>query len=442
MKINFKYTALITTILISFQFTNEIFGQNPKSHWEKYKYIEQAGFSQEKLQRAKKYYDSLQSSTLMIVQDGKVVAAWGEIDRRFKIASIRKSLLNSLYGIYHDNGTIDLNLTLSQLNISDEDSLSELEKSAKIIHLLKARSGVYHRAAAETDAIRQYRPGRNSHPPDSFWFYNNWDFNVLGAIFEKLTKTSVYEAFNKKIAIPLQMEDFRIMDGEYFYEREYSIYPAYHFKMTARDLARYGQLFLQKGMWNDKQIISKNWIEQSTFPQSKHGGGSKIGRWYGYLWGVSEYYQNYGMYFASGVGGQFLAVFPTENLIIVNLCNTYKNDRLLDKELTKLFDLIIASKISKPISSPNLVALKHKSRIPENLYLKKLNYSKYIGDFKLDDRRISIYEVNGDLIIKDFDQNFRLIPISPTRFFLEDIEKYLNVEFDINGSIKKIFYDS
>jgi len=204
----------------------------------------------------------------MIVHDGKIVAAWGETDRKFKIASIRKSLLNSLYGVYSGNGTIDLNLTLKQLNISDKDSLSDPEKSARIVHLLKSRSGVYHKAAAETESIRQYRPERNSHPPDSFWFYNNWDFNVLGTIFQKLTKKTVYEAFNEDIAIPIQMEDFEITDGEYFYEPEYSIHPAYHFRMTARDLARFGQLYLQKGVWNNKQIIPKEWIEESVFPHS------------------------------------------------------------------------------------------------------------------------------------------------------------------------------
>jgi CubicO group peptidase (beta-lactamase class C family) len=440
MSIKLKYTTLLVG-LIGFHFSNQASCQNPKNQWKQFEYIEQAGFSREKLQRVKQYYDSLQSSAFMIVQDGKVVAAWGEINRRFKIASIRKSLLNSLYGIYHDNEIIDLNLTLDQLNISDKDSLSKLEKSAKIIHLLKTRSGVYHKAAAETEITRQLRPERNSHPPDSFWYYNNWDFNVLGAIFEKITKTSVYEAFNEKIAAPLQMEDFRMMDGNYFYEPEYSIYPAYHFKMTARDLARYGQLYLQEGFWNNKKIISKEWVEESTFPHSKHEGGTKIGRWYGYLWGVSEYFQNYRMYFASGVGGQFLAIFPTENLVIVNLCDTYKNNRLLDRELTRLFDLILESKVSNPVVNPKLIPLKTKYRVPENLYHKKLDYSKYVGDFKLDDRQISISILNKNLIIKDFDQRFNLYPISPTRFFIDDLEKYINVDLDKKGNALKVYYD-
>lgn len=415
--------------------------QNPGERWQQYKYVEQAGFSPNKLLAVKAYYDSLKSSAFMIVQNGKVVTAWGDINRRFKVHSIRKSLLNSLYGIYIANGAIDTNLTIGQLHITDKDSLSELEKSAKIIHLLKARSGVYHRAAAEPDWVKAIRPERNSHPPDSFWFYNNWDFNVLGTIFEKLINTSVYKALYDDIAVPLQMEDYRIMDGKYFYEHEYSDHPAYHLKMSTRDLARYGQLFLQKGYWNGTSILSRKWVEKSTYPHSKHGGGTKIGRWYGYLWGVSEYFSDYGMYFASGSGGQFLAVFPKENLLLVNLNNTYRKDSILDREITKLFDLILSSKIRDPSENPDLATLHVKSRIPENLYRQEIEGSKYVHNYTVNGRKVSIMKLNNDLIIQDYDQNFKLFPISPTRFFIEDIEKYLNIEFDKAGFPSRVYYD-
>jgi hypothetical protein len=90
--------------------------QNPGPHWQTYKSVEQAGLSPEGLKVAKAFYDSIQSSAFMIVQRGKVVAAWGEVSRRFKVHSIRKSLINSLYGIHIANGTIDTSLTLGQLH--------------------------------------------------------------------------------------------------------------------------------------------------------------------------------------------------------------------------------------------------------------------------------------------------------------------------------------
>ena len=438
MRLKRTYTILITSILLLNNFS---YSQNPKQNWEKYKLIEQSGFSKEKLAIAKTYYDSLNSSSFLIIQNGKVVADWGDINRRFIVHSARKGILNSLYGIYSENGTIDLNKTIGDVGITDNESLSELEKSAKIIHLLKARSGTYHKAAAEPSGVDDYRPIRNSVQPDSIWFYNNWDFNVLGTIFEQLTQTSIYEALYNDIATPLQMQDYRIIDGEYYYELEYSIHPAYHLKMSARDLARYGQLFLQQGLWNNKQILSKKWVDNSTYPVSKHGGGGKIGRWYGWLWNVSEYYQDYKMYYSAGVGGQFLAIFPTEDLILVNLSNTYQKDKLHDREIVKLFDLILASKIGKPIDNPELIELISNSRIPQNLYQKKLDYSKYIGDFTIDGEKISIIEMNGDLILKDYYMKLKLFPISPSRFFVEDIEKYLNIELDEKGKAIKLNYD-
>jgi len=355
MTIKKLYSFLIISILLLSHCT---YSQNPKEHWEKYKYIEQSGFSKEKLAIAKTYYDSLSSSAFLVIQNGKIVANWGDIKRRFIMHSTRKGILNSLYGIYYENGTIDLNKTIGELGITDKDSLSELEKSAKIIHLLKARSGIYHKAAAESSWVDDYRPKRSSIQPDSLWFYNNWDFNVLGTIFEQLTNTSIYEALYNDVAIPLQMQDYRIMDGEYYYEREHSNHPAYHLKMSARDLARYGQLFLQQGLWNDNQLFSKKWVTNSTYPTSKHGGGDKIGRWYGWLWNVSEYYQDYKMYYAAGVGGQIVAIFPNDDLIIVNLCNTYQKDKITSKETIKLFDLILEAKIDKPNNNPELITLK------------------------------------------------------------------------------------
>jgi CubicO group peptidase (beta-lactamase class C family) len=431
----------ITLIIIVLFFMNSGNSQNPEGSWEKYENIEQSGFSKEKLDHAKAYYDSLNSSAFLIVQNGKVVAQWGAIDRRFILQSGRKAILNSLYGIYSENGTIDLNKTIGQLGITDKDSLSALEKSAQIIHLLKVRSGIYHKAVAEPSWVDEYRPKRNSVPPDSLWFYNNWDFNVLGTIFEQLAGASIYEAFYNDIATPIQMQDYRVMDGEYYHEPEYSIHRAYHMKMSARDFARYGQLFLQDGKWNDQHLLSKEWVDNSTFPVSKHGGGGKIGRWYGWLWGVSEYYSDYKMYFASGTGNQFLAIFPTEDLILVNLCNTYQKEKLFDRELLQLFDLILASKTGTPVEIPELISLRTASRIPKDLYDKALDYSMYIGEYKLNEKDVSIVEMNGSLVIKDYYMKFKLYPISPHRFFVEDLEKYLNIELDDNGNVINLSYD-
>jgi CubicO group peptidase (beta-lactamase class C family) len=122
----------------------------------------------------------------MIVQRGEVIDQWGDIDQKIDSYSIRKSLLSALYGIYSAEGAIDTNQTVEELGIDDSpDPLTKEEKQARVVDLLRARSGVYHPVDFETDLMKRNRPARGSHAPGTFWYYNNWDFNVLGTIFEK-----------------------------------------------------------------------------------------------------------------------------------------------------------------------------------------------------------------------------------------------------------------
>jgi len=98
----------------------------------------------------------------------------GRHPKKLLVHSMRKALLNSLYGIHQERGDVDLNQTLAELGIDDlPPTLNEQEKSARVIDLLKSRSGVYHPAAAESDGMSQTRPGRGSHAPGEFSYYNN-----------------------------------------------------------------------------------------------------------------------------------------------------------------------------------------------------------------------------------------------------------------------------
>jgi CubicO group peptidase (beta-lactamase class C family) len=120
----------------------------PGERWMRYANVEEAGFDAAKLAAARETWEALPSSAFLIVADGAVVATWGEVGRRFMCHSVRKSFLSALYGIYWDRGEIELNKTLADLGIDDEpDPLLESEKQARILDLLKARSGVFHPAA-------------------------------------------------------------------------------------------------------------------------------------------------------------------------------------------------------------------------------------------------------------------------------------------------------
>jgi len=68
-------------------------------------------------------------------------------------------------------------------------------------------------ALYETPAMARARPPRGSHAPGTFWYYNNWDFNVLGTIYERATGTGIYDALDRLIAKPIGMQDYRPSDG-------------------------------------------------------------------------------------------------------------------------------------------------------------------------------------------------------------------------------------
>ena len=214
----------------------------PGAAWDKIAPA-QAGWSTAGLKAAEDSSRTIQTAAVMVVSGGRVVGEWGEPTRKFNVHSIRKSFLSAMYGIYVHEGRIDLSATLESLGIDDnEPSLTPIEKKATLHVLIEARSGVYHSALYETPGMKAARPQRGSHAPGMFWYYNNWDFNVLGTVFERLTKTNLFTAFETRIANPIGMEDYRIEDTEYVGGPD-SVYPAYPFRMTARDMARFGLLF-------------------------------------------------------------------------------------------------------------------------------------------------------------------------------------------------------
>lgn len=285
---------------------------------------EDVGWSSQKLEEAKAFAEKINSAAVMVLYDGKVFISWGNVAKKYRIHSIRKPLLSALYGIYRSRGKINLEATLEELGIDDiPPSLSGEEKMATVGDLLKSCSGVYHEAAAESRDMVEARPARGSHPHGTFFYYNNWDFNALGAIFEKVTGAKIFEAFKKEIAEPIGMEDFNLEDCEYSYEENKSKHPAYNFRLSARDMARFGLLYMRKGNWQGQQIIPQDWIETSTRVHSVIN--EEMGLGYGYMWNVvlpgagfsNMLFNGKGGFFHTGVGIHALSVLPEHKIVYI-----------------------------------------------------------------------------------------------------------------------------
>lgn len=297
----------------------------PGRAWERVESPASIGWSAEKLKLAKDYSATIATSAVMVVVNGRILDEWGETATKFNVHSIRKSFLSAMYGIQVREGRIDLASTMEQLGIDDnEPSLTAVEKKATVHDLLKARSGVYHSALYETPAMKAARPPRHSHDPGTFWYYNNWDFNALGTIFERAAKNGIFREFKARIADPTGMQDFTIDDGEYVTGAD-SVYAAYPFRMTARDMARFGLLFLRQGVWRWTQLLPKDWVAESTASYSDAGDAGG----YGYLWWVAVDGRHLpgvtmppGSYSARGAGGHYILVVPAYDLVLVHRVNT------------------------------------------------------------------------------------------------------------------------
>ncbi|MDX3808321.1 serine hydrolase domain-containing protein [Bosea thiooxidans] len=262
-----------------------------------------------------RYLDAVNPTALMVMRQGRLVASHGEPTRKISVASVRKSLLGGLYGIAVAEGRIKLDATLCELGIDDvAPALTAEEKRATVADLLMARSGIYHVAGYETAEQRRTRPERGSHPPGSFWFYNNWDFNALATIYRQQTGEDIFESFERRIARPIGMQDFTVSDGRFIGDAR-SRHPAYVFSLSARDMLRFGEMVLGGGAWQGRQVVPRQWLADSLTAHSQTPRGH-LG--YGYLWWVLDpAVFGPGAGIASGYGGQHIAVVPRQGLVVV-----------------------------------------------------------------------------------------------------------------------------
>jgi len=290
-----------------------------------------AGTNVERLEALSATLRGGQTTGMMVVRGGRVVFEYGNVAEVSYIASCRKSVISMLYGKYVTNGTIPLGKTLRALGIDDKGGLLPSELDATVGDLLSARSGVYHPAANLGDATDR-APARGSVRHGTYFLYNNWDFNVLGAILERETKRSVYALFSDDIAAPLGLQDWNRKAGAYAEavrnDTGLSNWPAQHFLLSTRDMARVGYVMLRKGRWKDTQVIPERWVARSTgsvTPAAEVARTSPFipGLGYGYLWWTFDAAREAasplaGAYTASGSYGQYITVVPRLDLVVVH----------------------------------------------------------------------------------------------------------------------------
>lgn len=303
----------------------------PADEWVSFESAAAAGFDADKLAVLDAAVRNGNTHSIMIIKDGLVAFSYGDVAQTegTYLASVRKSILTMLMGEHVADGTININATLQELGVDDIQGLTETEKTATLGNLISARSGIYH-PASNFSGVTDNGPKRGDYPPGDYYWYNNWDFNAAGGVFEELTGEGIYEAFERQFAAPLQMQDFDLAIHQ---ERgksgdlSRSKFPAYHFFLSTRDTARLGLLMLREGDWAGEQIIPADWVRESVSIVTPNGEMNPekyrdSGFAYGYMWWVFDpaHFPEafHGGYAARGHFGQYIVVLPAVGLVFAH----------------------------------------------------------------------------------------------------------------------------
>ena len=144
--------------------------------------------------------------------------------------------------------------------------------------------------------------------PGSDFSYSSGDTQILGLVLERALKGKTITAYlEEKLWKPLGMEydaTWSLDKKNDGLEKTFCCINA-----RARDFSKLGRLYLNKGNWNGKQIVSKEWVEASTTPDPNNVN------YYKYQWWLT----NDGSYMMQGILGQYVYVNPAKDLIIVRL---------------------------------------------------------------------------------------------------------------------------
>ena len=227
--------------------------------------------------------------------------------------SVAKSFTSALIGIAIDEGIIksEQDLVVDYLN-----ELKDIPHATKLTieHLLNHTSGIQY--SLITDAIIYY--GDNSMNalkkikfedlPGTKQHYLNINIQLLGIILRRVTGVSVSNYLQEKIWKPIQMcsDALWSVDKKNGLEKTYCCLGA-----SALDYAKFGRLYLNKGMWEDERVISESWYNKSIKRDTT--GGSSFN--YNYCWYIGL--KEYGDFMAIGLYKQHIYINPKKNLIIV-----------------------------------------------------------------------------------------------------------------------------
>jgi CubicO group peptidase (beta-lactamase class C family) len=257
-------------------------------------------------------------------------------ERPHHLASTTKAFTSTLVGIAIDRGFIkDTEEPIYTYLPAYASSFSEEKKRIRISHMLTMTPGFEWRQFGVSDdrndgmamwgtddVIRYVLQKPLETRPGEVFNYTNGVPTVMGAVIKNATGVDVTAFAEESLFRPLGISRFvwtSYPDG--------SLETDGGLALRSRDLAKLGQLFLNRGVWHGQRIVSEEWIHESTRERLRFGKSLRWG--YGLYWMQADTKVNGKMvhsFFAPGDGNQILAVFPDLHVVVVFTAGTYGKD--------------------------------------------------------------------------------------------------------------------
>lgn len=269
------------------------------------------------------------TTSLLVLKDGEIVfeeyyLGTGQQDLRISW-SMAKSYLSAVFGIYVENGTLDLSAPIT-------DYVPELEDSAydgvPVIDILQMSSGVsFNEDYMDPDSDIN-RMGRvlalgqsmgdfaaslkeRDRPSGEARHYVSIDTHVAAMALENATGKSLIQLFDEHLWSKLGTEG----DAIYLTDKQGTAFALGGLNMQTRDYARFGELFRLNGNWNGEQLIPADWVAESTAASAKPSTEAFDMLGYGYQWWVPV--NSDGEYNAGGIYGQYIYINPKAGVVVV-----------------------------------------------------------------------------------------------------------------------------
>jgi len=323
---------------------------------------EEVGMSSSKLAKAIEYIAGPQYKTdgVAIIKNGYIVAeaylGGFRKDAKHDSASVAKSFTSALVGIAIDKGLIpgvDEKLCeyFDQWDCDDGD---DVRSKMTIRHALTLTTGLKWEEdwstfdATTNDALKMifsrkylgYVLNREGvHEPGEVFTYSTGDPMLMSGVIAEAAGMSVLEFAKKNLFEHIGISSVRWDSDSQGYTPTFGM-----MRLTVRDYAKFGYLYLNKGKWEDKQIVPEEWVAAST----RTDPSVKVRNDYGYLWHINlkskwnaqDSNIPADTYMAAGVRGQYIIIIPSKDLVLVKVANERGRGPSLVKFLTLVLDSI------------------------------------------------------------------------------------------------------